>query len=189
MVAAQNMVETLLSTAQVKKVKTTIHHTKQPQLTAIVSMIESFNEEIEIKLSSLSVCCSSFQSLVAVNWKDERPRDVCALGTFNRTWLAEWVLYVENEGCSGVSPCFSSNCIVRIYQWIFRFFTWRNSTACASKCFFTRSCGWISTYCPSTTRSVSCFLFHSVSLPLCLCFHPLDLVLVSMSLGSIFGWC
>ena len=25
----------------------------------------------------------------AVNWKDEGPRDVCALGTFNRMWLAE----------------------------------------------------------------------------------------------------
>jgi hypothetical protein len=58
------------------------------------------NEEIEIKLSSLSGFCSLFQSLVAANWKEERPRDVCALGTFNRMWLAERVLYVEDEGCS-----------------------------------------------------------------------------------------
>ena len=28
---------------------------------------ESLNEEMEIKLSSLSVCCSSFQSLAAAN--------------------------------------------------------------------------------------------------------------------------
>jgi hypothetical protein len=68
MVAAQNMVQTLLGTVnstKVKKVETTIHHTKQPQLSGRVSMIESLNEEIEIKLSSLSVCCSSFQSLAA----------------------------------------------------------------------------------------------------------------------------
>jgi hypothetical protein len=171
------MVQTLLgkvNSTKIKKVETTIN-----------PVIESLNEETEIILSSWSVCCSSFQSLAAANWKEERPRDLCALGTFNRTWLAERVLYVENEGCSGVSPRFSSNCIV---QWIFRFFTWRNTTA--SKWFFTCSCGWISTYCPSTTRSVSCFSFSlSVSLPLCLCSHPLDLVLVSMSFGSIFGWC
>jgi hypothetical protein len=65
-----------------------------------VSMSESLNEEMEIKLSSLSVCCSWFQSLAAANWKEERPRDVCALGTFKRMGLAEWVLYVEDEGCS-----------------------------------------------------------------------------------------
>ena len=63
MVAAQNMVQTLLGTnnsTKGKKVETAIHHTKQPQLSVRVSMIESLNEEIEIKLSSLSVCCSSF---------------------------------------------------------------------------------------------------------------------------------
>jgi hypothetical protein len=103
MVAAQNMVQTLLGTinnTNVKKVETTVHRTKEPQLSAIVSMIESLNEEIEIKLYSLSVCCSSFQSLAAANLKEKRPRDVCALGTFNRMLLAEWVLYVEDEGCS-----------------------------------------------------------------------------------------
>ena len=47
-------------------------------------MFESLNEEVEIKLSSLSVFCSLFQSLAAVNLKEERPRDVCALGTFHR---------------------------------------------------------------------------------------------------------
>ena len=50
MVAAQNMVQTLLGTdnnTKGKKVETTIHHAKQPQLS--VSMIESLNEEIEIK--------------------------------------------------------------------------------------------------------------------------------------------
>ena len=67
-----------------KKVETTIHHTKQPQLSVRVSMIDCLNEEIEIKLSSLSFFCSSFQSLAAANLKEERPRDVCALGTFNR---------------------------------------------------------------------------------------------------------
>ena len=64
MVAAQNMVQTLLGTdnsTKGKKVETTIHHTKQPQLSVRVSMIESLNEEIE------SVCCSSFQSLAAAN--------------------------------------------------------------------------------------------------------------------------
>jgi hypothetical protein len=51
MVAAQNMVQTLLGTdnsTKGKKVETTIHHTKQPQLSVRVSMIESLNEEIEI---------------------------------------------------------------------------------------------------------------------------------------------
>ena len=38
-----------------KTVETTIHHTKQPQQS--VSMTESLNDEMEIKLSSLSVCC------------------------------------------------------------------------------------------------------------------------------------
>ena len=70
MVAAQNMVQTLLGTnngTKGKMVETTIHHKKQPQLSVRVSVIESSIEEIEIKLSSLSVCCSSFQSLAAVN--------------------------------------------------------------------------------------------------------------------------
>ena len=92
------MVQTLLGTDNSSmKVETIIHHTKQPQLSVRVSMIESLNEEIENKLSSLSVCCSSFQSLVAANWEEKQPKDVCALGTFNRMWLAEWVLYVEDE--------------------------------------------------------------------------------------------
>ena len=70
MVAAQNMVQTLLGTdnsTKGMKVETTIHHAKQPQLSVRVSMIESLNEEIEIKRSSLRVCCSSFQALAAVN--------------------------------------------------------------------------------------------------------------------------
>jgi negative regulator of replication initiation len=70
MVAAQNIVQTLLGTdnrTKSKKVDTTIHHVKQPQLSVRVSMIESLNEEMEIKRSSLSVCCSSFQSLAAAN--------------------------------------------------------------------------------------------------------------------------
>ena len=70
MAAAQNRVQTLLGTdnsTMGKKVETTIHHAKQPQLSSIVSMIESLNAEIEIKLSSLSVCCRSFQSLAAAN--------------------------------------------------------------------------------------------------------------------------
>ena len=70
MVAAQNMVQTLLGTdnsTKGKKVETTIHHLKQPQLSVSVSMIESLNEDMEIKLSSLSVFCSSFQSLAAAN--------------------------------------------------------------------------------------------------------------------------
>ena len=53
MVAAQNRVQTLLgkdNSAKGKKVETTIHHTKQPQLSGSVSMIESLNEEIEMKL-------------------------------------------------------------------------------------------------------------------------------------------
>ena len=44
MVAAQNMVPTLFGTdnsTKGKKVETTIHHTKQPQLSVRVSMIES----------------------------------------------------------------------------------------------------------------------------------------------------
>jgi hypothetical protein len=65
MVAAQNMVQIILGTdnsTKGKKVKKTIHHTKQPQLSVRVFMIESLNEEIEIKLPTLSICCSSFQS-------------------------------------------------------------------------------------------------------------------------------
>ena len=53
------MVQTLLgndNSTKGKKVETTIHDAKQPQLSVSVSMIESSNEEIEIKLSSLSVC-------------------------------------------------------------------------------------------------------------------------------------
>ena len=56
MVSAQNMVQTLLGTdnsTKGKKVETTIHHAKQPQLSVRVSMIESLNEEIEIKLSTV----------------------------------------------------------------------------------------------------------------------------------------
>jgi hypothetical protein len=44
------MVQTLLGTdnsTKGKKVEATIHHTKQPQLSIGVSMIESLNEEIE----------------------------------------------------------------------------------------------------------------------------------------------
>jgi hypothetical protein len=70
MVAAQHMVQALLVTdnsRKGKKVETTIHHAKLPQLSVRVSMTESLNEEIEIKLSSLIVCCSSFQSLAAAN--------------------------------------------------------------------------------------------------------------------------
>jgi hypothetical protein len=58
MVATQNKVHTFLGTdnsTKGTKVETTIHHTKQPQLSVSVSMIETLNEEIEIKLSSLSV--------------------------------------------------------------------------------------------------------------------------------------
>ena len=70
MVAVQNIVQTLLGTdnsIKGKKVETTKHQAKQPQLSVRASMIESLNEEIEIKLSSLSDCCSSFQSLTATN--------------------------------------------------------------------------------------------------------------------------
>ena len=87
MAASQNIVHKFLDTdnsTNGRKVETTMHHAKQPQLSVRVSMIESLNEEMEIKLSSLSVICSSFQSLAAANWKVERPRDLCALGTFKR---------------------------------------------------------------------------------------------------------
>ena len=69
MVAAQNRIQTLGTdnSTKCKKVETTIHHAKQPQLSVRVSMIESLNEEMEIKLSSFSVCCSSFRSLAAAN--------------------------------------------------------------------------------------------------------------------------
>ena len=49
MVAALNMVQMLLSTdnsTKGKKVETTIHHAKQPQLSVRVSIIESLNEDI-----------------------------------------------------------------------------------------------------------------------------------------------
>ena len=58
MVAEQNMVQTLLGTDNHTKgkVETTIHRAKQPQLSVRVSMIESLNEEMDMKLSSLSDC-------------------------------------------------------------------------------------------------------------------------------------
>ena len=49
------MVQTLLGTDNSttgNKVETTIHHTKQPQLSVRESVIESLNKEIKIKLSS-----------------------------------------------------------------------------------------------------------------------------------------
>ena len=52
------MVRTLLNTdnsTKGMKVETTIHHANQPQLSVKVSMIESLNEELEIKLLGLSV--------------------------------------------------------------------------------------------------------------------------------------
>jgi hypothetical protein len=55
MVAAQNIVQALLGTdnsTKGKKVETTIHHAKQPELSARVSMIESLNEEMEINSHS-----------------------------------------------------------------------------------------------------------------------------------------
>ena len=75
MVAAQNMIQTLLGTdngTKSKKVETTMHQSKQQQMSVRVSMIESLNEEIEIELSSLSVCCSSFQSLAAANYTAQK---------------------------------------------------------------------------------------------------------------------
>ena len=50
------MAQTLLGTDSSTKGKKieTIHPAKQPQLSVRVSMIESLNEEIEIKLSSLN---------------------------------------------------------------------------------------------------------------------------------------
>ena len=61
MAAAQKMVQIIFGTVNStkgKKVETTIHNTKHPQLSGRVSMIESLNEEMDIKLSSLSVFCS-----------------------------------------------------------------------------------------------------------------------------------
>ena len=63
MVAAENVDQTLLGTdnsTKGKKVETTIHHAKQPQLSVRVCMIESFNEEIDIKLSSLRFVAARF---------------------------------------------------------------------------------------------------------------------------------
>ena len=45
-----------------KKVETTIHHVKQPQVSVRMSMIKSLNEEMEIRLFRFSVFCSLFQS-------------------------------------------------------------------------------------------------------------------------------
>ena len=64
MVTTQIMVQTLLGTdnsTKGKKLETTIHHEKQPQLSVRVSMIEYLNEEMEIKLSSLSVCSTTIR--------------------------------------------------------------------------------------------------------------------------------
>ena len=63
MAAEQYMVQPLLgsdNSTKGKKLETTIHHTKQPQLSVGVFMTESLNEEIELKLSSLSVYCLLF---------------------------------------------------------------------------------------------------------------------------------
>ena len=70
MAAAQNMVQTLLDTdnsTKGKKVVTNIHHKEQPLTDVRVPMIDSLNEEMEIKLSSLSVFCSLIQTLAAAN--------------------------------------------------------------------------------------------------------------------------
>jgi hypothetical protein len=61
------MVQTLLgkvNSIKVKKVETTIHYRKQPQLSVRVSMTESLNEEMEIKQSSLSVLLQLIPDLV-----------------------------------------------------------------------------------------------------------------------------
>ena len=52
---------------KVKKVATTIHHTKQPQLSVRVSMIESLNEEIEIKLSVRVSMIESLNEEIEIN--------------------------------------------------------------------------------------------------------------------------
>jgi hypothetical protein len=69
MVAAQNMVQTLLGTDNSKGQEGRDNNTSHKAATTVskVSMMESLNEEIEVKLSSLNVCCRSFQSLAAGN--------------------------------------------------------------------------------------------------------------------------
>jgi hypothetical protein len=61
-----------------KKVETTIHHAKEPQLSVRVSMIESLNEEMRIKLSSLTVFCSSSSRLLQRTEKRSDP-GICVL--------------------------------------------------------------------------------------------------------------
>ena len=48
----------------------------------------------EVRVSSFSDFCSSFQSLAAENWKERRPKEVLALGMTGEIYLLERVLRV-----------------------------------------------------------------------------------------------
>ena len=48
----------------------------------------------EIWVSSFSDFCNSFQSLVAENWKERRPKEELALGETSEIYLLERVLWV-----------------------------------------------------------------------------------------------
>ena len=48
----------------------------------------------EIRVSSFSDFCSSFQSLAAENWKERRPKEELVLEVTRETYLLERVLQV-----------------------------------------------------------------------------------------------
>ena len=48
----------------------------------------------EIRVSSFSDFCSSFQSVAAENWKERRPKEELALGVTSEIYLLERVLWV-----------------------------------------------------------------------------------------------
>ena len=84
MVAAQHMVQTILGTdnsTKDKKVETTRHHKKQPQLSVRVSMIEYLNEEMEItfiSIPALPVIRQGWKTTIMDNCSEWRSGDVCA---------------------------------------------------------------------------------------------------------------
>ena len=76
-----------VNSTKVKKVESTRHHTKHPQLSVIVSKIEALNEDIEIKLLWLGVTSSRqqyrVQAAVQAAIVESKPRQRLRQGLTN----------------------------------------------------------------------------------------------------------
>ena len=98
MVAAQNMVQTLLGTdnsTKGKKVETAIHHAKQPQLSVRVSMIESLNEDKTVHEDKTVQFECLLQLVPVVSCSELKRRATQGCVCFGD--LAELVLYLEDH--------------------------------------------------------------------------------------------